>query len=143
MPGRRRLISGTTRPMAPRQQQLTPVFTLGGGCLSAIRGDSRWYPRPAHPGRPELRRRPPAHAEPALLPGRCRRQAPAWTALCRSREKLVGVLSLEHAETTPIGDGTLQLVRHCAQLLGHWQPGARGDGVSAHPLSRRTGQQDR
>ena len=38
------------------------------------------------------------------------------------QEKLIGVLSLEYAETTLIGEETLQLVRHCAQLLGHWQP---------------------
>ena len=59
------------------------------------------------------------------------------------QEKLVGVLSLEYAETTLIGDETLQLVRHCAQLLGHWQPEPVATESPAHPLSRRTGQQDR
>jgi len=38
------------------------------------------------------------------------------------QDKLFGVLSIEYLDPTPLGDEMLQLVRHCAQLLGHWQP---------------------
>ena len=36
--------------------------------------------------------------------------------------KLIGVLSLEYLNATPLSEEMLQLVRHSAQLLGHWQP---------------------
>lgn len=39
------------------------------------------------------------------------------------QEKLIGVLSLEYLNATPpLSEEMLQLVRHSAQLLGHWQP---------------------
>ena len=54
---------------------------------------------------------------------------------CWSRRSSSACSSLEYAETTLIGEETLQLVRHCAQLLGHWQPEPRsGRGASPSPL---------
>lgn len=103
-------------------EQLTPVFTLGVDSLSAIRGDSRYIR--ALRTRGALSFSEAAH-QPMLSQHYYLADANVSSRLdgaLLDQEKLVGVLSLEYVETTPLGEETLQLVRHCAQLLGHWQP---------------------
>jgi diguanylate cyclase (GGDEF)-like protein/PAS domain S-box-containing protein len=103
-------------------EQLTPVFTLDVESLGAIRGDSRYIR--ALRTRGALSFSEAAH-QPMLSQHYYLANANVSSRLdgaLLEQEKLIGVLSLEYAETTLIGEETLQLVRHCAQLLGHWQP---------------------
>lgn len=103
-------------------EQLTPVFTLNADSVGAIRGDSRYI-------RALRTRGALSFSEAAHQPMLSQHYYLANTNVSSrldgallEQEKLIGVLSLEYAETTLIGEETLQLVRHCAQLLGHWQP---------------------
>lgn len=103
-------------------EQLTPVFTLGVDALGAIRGDSRYI-------RALRARGALSFSEAAHQPMLSQHYYLADANVCSrldgallEQEKLIGVLSLEYAESTLISDDTLQLVRHCARLLGHWQP---------------------
>ncbi|MGE6121183.1 sensor domain-containing phosphodiesterase [Aeromonas media] len=103
-------------------EQLTPVFTLNADSVGAIRGDSRYIR--ALRTRGALSFSEAAH-QPMLSQHYYLANANVSSRLdgaLLEQEKLIGVLSLEYAETTLIGEETLQLVRHCAQLLGHWQP---------------------
>ncbi|MGE6295262.1 sensor domain-containing phosphodiesterase [Aeromonas media] len=103
-------------------EQLTPVFTLNADSVGAIRGDSRYIR--ALRTRGALSFSEAAH-QPMLSQHYYLANAHVSSRLdgaLLEQEKLIGVLSLEYAETTLIGEETLQLVRHCAQLLGHWQP---------------------
>ncbi|MFQ2103620.1 EAL domain-containing protein [Aeromonas rivipollensis] len=103
-------------------EQLTPVFTLNADSVGAIRGDSRYIR--ALRTRGALSFSEAAH-QPMLSQHYYLANANVSSRLdgaLLEQEKLIGVLSLEYAETTLIGEDTLQLVRHCAQLLGHWQP---------------------
>ncbi|MEG0006808.1 MAG: EAL domain-containing protein [Aeromonas sp.] len=103
-------------------EQLTPVFTLGVPSLGAIRGDSRYIR--ALRTRGALSFSEAAH-QPMLGQHYYLADANISSRLdgaLLEQEKLIGVLSLEYVETTPLSEETLQLVRHCAQLLGHWQP---------------------
>ncbi|MEL3926008.1 EAL domain-containing protein [Aeromonas enteropelogenes] len=104
-------------------EQLSPVFTLGVESLYPIRGDSRYI-------RALRTRKSLSFSEAAHQP-MLSQHLYLTSAGVRSRldcalleqDKLFGVLSLEYLEPTPISDEMLQLVRHSAQLLGHWQPG--------------------
>ncbi|WP_439841903.1 sensor domain-containing phosphodiesterase [Aeromonas taiwanensis] len=103
-------------------EQLTPVFTLDVDSLGAIRGDSRYI-------RALRTRGALSFSEAAHQPMLSQHYYLADANVCSrldgallEQEKLIGVLSLEYAESTLIGDEALQLVRQCAQLLGHWQP---------------------
>ncbi|MGU5717117.1 sensor domain-containing phosphodiesterase [Aeromonas taiwanensis] len=103
-------------------EQLTPVFTLDVESLGAIRGDSRYIR--ALRTRGALSFSEAAH-QPMLSQHYYLSDANVCSRLdgaLLEQEKLIGVLSLEYAESTLIGDEALQLVRQCAQLLGHWQP---------------------
>lgn len=103
-------------------EQLTPVFTLNADSVGAIRGDSRYIR--ALRTRGALSFSEAAH-QPMLSQHYYLANANVSSRLdgaLLEQEKLIGVLSLEYAEATLIGEETLQLVRHCAQLLGHWQP---------------------
>lgn len=103
-------------------EQLTPVFTLGVESVGAIRGDSRYIR--ALRTRGALSFSEAAH-QPMLSQHYYLSDANVCSRLdgaLLEQEKLIGVLSLEYAESTLIGDEALQLVRQCAQLLGHWQP---------------------
>ncbi len=103
-------------------EQLTPVFTLNADSVGAIRGDSRYIR--ALRTRGALSFSEAAH-QPMLSQHYYLANAHVSSRLdgaLLEQEKLIGVLSLEYAEATLIGEETLQLVRHCAQLLGHWQP---------------------
>ncbi|HEH9408470.1 TPA: EAL domain-containing protein [Aeromonas salmonicida] len=103
-------------------EQLTPVFTLNADSVGAICGDSRYIR--ALRTRGALSFSEAAH-QPMLSQHYYLANAHVSSRLdgaLLEQEKLIGVLSLEYAETTLIGEETLQLVRHCAQLLGHWQP---------------------
>uniref|UniRef100_UPI0025B66F8F GAF domain-containing protein n=1 Tax=Aeromonas caviae TaxID=648 RepID=UPI0025B66F8F len=102
-------------------EQLTPVFTLDVDSLGAIRGDSRYI-------RALRTRGALSFSEAAHQPMLSQHYYLADANVCSrldgallEQEKLIGVLSLEYAESTLIGDEALQLVRQCAQLLGHWQ----------------------
>lgn len=103
-------------------EQLSPVFSLGVDSLGAIRGDSRYI-------RALRTRGALSFSEAAHQPMLSQHYYLADTQVSSrldgallEQEKLIGVLSLEYAETTQLGEEVLQLVRHCAQLLGHWQP---------------------
>lgn len=103
-------------------EQLTPVFTLDVESLGAIRGDSRYI-------RALRTRGALSFSEAAHQPMLSQHYYLSDASVCSrldgallEQEKLIGVLSLEYAESTLIGDEALQLVRQCAQLLGHWQP---------------------
>lgn len=103
-------------------EQLTPVFTLGVPSLGAIRGDSRYI-------RALRTRGALSFSEAAHQPMLSQHYYLADASVCSrldgallEQEKLIGVLSLEFVETLLPSEETLQLVRHCAQLLGHWQP---------------------
>lgn len=103
-------------------EQLTPVFTLGVDKLAAIRGDSRYIR--ALRTRGALSFSEAAH-QPMLGQHYYLGEANVRSRLdgaLLEQEKLIGALSLEYLEATLLGDEALQLVRHCAQLLGHWQP---------------------
>lgn len=103
-------------------EQLTPVFTLGVEALYPIRGDSRYI-------RALRTRKSLSFSEAAHQP-MLSNHLYLTSAGVRSRldgalleqDKLFGVLSLEYLDPTPFSDDMLLLVRHCAQLLGNWQP---------------------
>ncbi|MFB2904212.1 EAL domain-containing protein [Aeromonas jandaei] len=103
-------------------EQLTPVFTLGVDGIYPIRGDSRYIR--ALRTRKSLSFSEAAH-QPMLSNHLYLASAGVSSRLdgaMLEQDKLFGVLSIEYLDPTPLGDEMLQLVRHCAQLLGHWQP---------------------
>lgn len=103
-------------------EQLTPVFALGAEGLSAIRGDSRYIR--ALRTRKSLSFSEAAH-QPMLSQHYYLANAGVSSRLdgaLLEQEKLIGVLSLEYLSATVLSEEMLQLVRHSAQLLGHWQP---------------------
>ncbi|MFA7833400.1 EAL domain-containing protein [Aeromonas dhakensis] len=103
-------------------EQLTPVFTLGADEVAAIRGDSRYIR--ALRTRKSLSFSEAAH-QPMLSQHYYLANAGVSSRLdgaLLEQEKLIGVLSLEYLNATPLSEEMLQLVRHSAQLLGHWQP---------------------
>jgi diguanylate cyclase (GGDEF)-like protein/PAS domain S-box-containing protein len=113
-------------------EQLTPVFTLGVDSLGAIRGDSRYIR--ALRTRGALSFSEAAH-QPMLSQHYYLADANVSSRLdgaLLEQEKLIGALSLEFLDTTQPNEEMLQLVRHCAQMLGHWQPTPKAQDL---PLS--------
>ncbi|PJG60156.1 EAL domain-containing protein [Aeromonas cavernicola] len=108
-------------------EQLTPVFSLGTEPLSPIRGDSRYIR--ALRTRKSLRFSESSH-QPMLSQHTYLAAAGVSSRLdgaLLEQGQLLGVLSIEYLDPTPLGDEMLQLVRSCAQLLGHWQPVAASE----------------
>lgn len=133
--GADRLILWHYQPNGPLgSEQLTPVFTLGVDSLGAIRGDSRYIR--ALRTRGALSFSEAAH-QPMLSQHFYLADANVSSRLdgaLLEQEKLIGVLSLEFVETTQSSEEMLQLVRHCAQLLGHWQPEQEVTDAAPIPL---------
>ncbi|WP_429080650.1 sensor domain-containing phosphodiesterase [Aeromonas bivalvium] len=108
-------------------EQLTPVFTLGldeasASPLGPLRGDSRYI-------RALRTRKSLSFSEAAHQPMLCQHYylsehgvRARLDAALLDHDRLIGVLSLEYQSPTLLNDEMLQLVRHCAQRLGHWQP---------------------
>ncbi|UBO72701.1 sensor domain-containing phosphodiesterase [Aeromonas rivuli] len=112
-------------------EQLTPVFSLGwdgtdagkaATPLAAIRGDSRYIR--ALRTRKALSFSETAH-QPMLSQHYYLSEDNVHSRLDAAlldQDRLIGVLSLEYRTPMLLNEEMLQLVRHCAQQLGHWQP---------------------